>query len=113
MQKPLIGSGFRVPADNFMDQKNMDWISEAKRIFRMAKPEHFANYEHCEECEEHDQTLINSSIDTIGFGELGNPGWDPICFSSTEGKKYYMPSFIRLSLETMDDDFTLVNCYFT
>ena len=71
----------------------------------MEKPRHFTNYKHCEECEEHDQTLLNSSIDKIGLGELGNPGWDPICFSSAIGKQYYMPSFIRLSLETMDDEF--------
>ncbi len=83
----------------------MDWITEAKRIFYIDKPEHFTNYEHCEECLEHDQTLLNSSIDTIGLTELGNPGWDPMCFASTEGKKYYMPSLIRLSLETMDSDF--------
>ena len=83
----------------------MDWINEAKRIFRVEKPNHFTDYKHCEECEEHDQTLINASIDAIGLDELGNPGWDPICFSSPEGKQYYMPSLIRLSLDTMDDDF--------
>lgn len=84
---------------------SMDWINEAKRIFCMDKPKHFTNYKHCEECEEHDQTLVNSSIDTISLEELGNPGWDPICFSSAEGKKFYMPALIRLSLETIDDDF--------
>lgn len=88
-----------------MHQKNIAWIDEAKRIFRMDKPEHFTNHEHCCECEEHDQTLIRSSIDEIGLEELGNPGWDPICFASSEGKKYYMPSFIRLSLDTIDDEF--------
>ncbi|MBB3166831.1 DUF6714 family protein [Simiduia aestuariiviva] len=86
---------------------DMDWINEAKRIFRIEKPEHFTNYTHCEECEEHDQTLNRSTIDSIGLDELGNPGWNPICFSSVEGKKYYMPSFIRLSLETMHSEFYL------
>jgi hypothetical protein len=37
--------------------------------------------------------------------ELGNPGWDPVCFCSNNGKKYYMPAFIRLSLETMREEF--------
>ena len=83
----------------------MDWIKEAKKVFLIEKPQHFTNYSHCEECEEHDQTLINSSIDSIGLNELGNPGWDPICFATNQGKKYYMPSFIRLSLESMDDEF--------
>lgn len=83
----------------------MDWINEAKRLFRMDKPENFTNYKHCEECEEHDQTLRNGSIDSIGLEELGNPGWDPICFASTDGKKYYMPALIRLSLNTVNDEF--------
>ncbi|MEH6471927.1 MAG: hypothetical protein V7752_11805 [Halopseudomonas sp.] len=83
----------------------IDWINEAKRHFRMTKPRHFTNYNHCEECAEHDQTLINCSIDTIGLEELGNPGWDPLCFCSAEGKKYYMPALIRLCLETIDDQF--------
>ena len=85
----------------------MDWISEAKRVFLAEKPEHFTNYQHCEECMEHDETLLNSTIDTIGLEELGNPGWDPICFCSAEGVKYYMPSFIRLSLTSMDNEFYL------
>jgi hypothetical protein len=83
----------------------MDWINEAKRIFNIPKPEHLTNYKHCEECAEHDETLLNHSIDSISLLELGNPGWDPICFCSNEGKKYYIPAFIRLSLETMRDEF--------
>ena len=82
----------------------MDWIEESKRIFEAEKPEHFTNYTHCEECAEHDETLINSSIENIGLEELGNPGWDPMCFCSVEGKKYYMPALIRLCIETLDGD---------
>ncbi|WP_421868839.1 hypothetical protein [Motiliproteus sp.] len=90
----------------------MDWITEAKRLFRMEKPEHFTNYRHCEECEEHDQTLIGATLDSIGLEELGNPGWDPICFATNEGKKYYMPALIRLSLETLDNDFYFAQLLF-
>ena len=85
----------------------MDWIYRAKELFKTPKPEHFTNFNHCEECEEHDQALLAVDIDTIGLDELGNPGWDPICFASPEGKKYYLPAFIRLSLHTMKDDFYL------
>jgi hypothetical protein len=79
----------------------MDWIEAAKQIFKLAKPKHFTNYNHCEECAEHDQTLIQADVDTISLEELGNPGWDPICFCHDQGKKYYMPALIRLSLETI------------
>ncbi len=90
----------------------MDWIEEAKRIFNVNKPEHFTNFMHCDECAEHDETLKNADFDTIGLLQLGNPGWDPICFCSTDGKKYYMPAFIRVSLETIDSDFYLAQFLF-
>ena len=83
----------------------MDWVKEAKVTFKSERPEHFTNYKHCEECAEHDETLRNADIDTIGLDVLGNPGWDPICFTSVEGKKYFMPSFIRLSIETIENEF--------
>jgi len=83
----------------------MDWVEESKRLFKAIKPKHFTNFSHCEECAEHDETLILADIETIGLDELGNPGWDPICFCSEEGKKYYMPSFIRLSLDSIYNDF--------
>ncbi|MFN2510609.1 MAG: hypothetical protein ABR568_04105 [Pyrinomonadaceae bacterium] len=70
----------------------------------MPKPTHFVDYQHCCECAEHDQTLLASDMDTIGLHELGNPGWDPLCFSSTEGLMYYMPALIRLTLDTMDNE---------
>jgi hypothetical protein len=79
----------------------MDWVEAAKHIFKIAKPEHFTHYNHCEECAEHDETLIRADVDTISLEELGNPGWDPICFCHDHGKKYYMPALIRLSLETI------------
>ena len=85
----------------------MDWIKESKKIFNLDKPAHFTNYKHCEECAEHDETLLSANIDCIGLSELGNPGWDPICFCTPIGKKYYMPSFIRLSLETINKEFYL------
>ena len=69
-------------------------------MFAVRKPRHFTDYEHCPECAEHDETLRNSSINQISIAELGNPGWDPMCFCSAEGIEYYFPALVRLSLET-------------
>jgi hypothetical protein len=80
----------------------MDWKQQAKLIFNLPKPIHFGNYRHCCECAEHDQILSESDMDSIGLQQLGNPGWDPLCFSSAEGLIYYMPALIRLTLDTMD-----------
>jgi hypothetical protein len=85
----------------------MDWIETARKLFEADKPEHFTDYRHCCECAEHDETLLHADLETIGLDELGNPGWDPICFASPEGKKYYVPAFVRLTLGTMEDEFYL------
>ena len=80
-----------------------DWKQEARRIFSAPKPEHFTDYRHCCECAEHDQTLLSFDIESIGLEQLGNPGWDPLCFCSPEGFIYYMPALIRLMVDTVDN----------
>jgi hypothetical protein len=62
------------------------------------KPEHFTNYKHCDECAEHDQTLLSCDRDTLSLAHVGNPGWDPLCFCTPQGKAYYMPSLVKLAL---------------
>lgn len=83
-------------------QPASDWVEHAKRLFKVPKPDHFTNYHHCSECAEHDETLVAYDVDSIGREQLGNPGWDPLCFVSAEGLMYYLPALIRLTLETMD-----------
>lgn len=80
------------------------WVKEARALFQVPRPEHFTDFEHCGECRDHDQTLLAHDIDTIGMAELGNPGWDPICFATNEAKQYYLPALVRLSLDTMHED---------
>lgn len=80
-----------------------DWKQQAKLIFNTPKPDHFTNYWHCCECAEHDQLLLSFDVDSIGLEQLGNPGWDPICFCSPEGLIYYLPALIRITVDTIDD----------
>jgi hypothetical protein len=80
----------------------MNWKEQAKLTFSMPKPIHFTNYQHCCECAEHDETLLAHDRDSIGLDQLGSPAWDPLCFSSPEGLKYYMPALIRLTLDGID-----------
>ena len=79
-----------------------EWIQTAKRLFALPKPVHFTNYRHCCECAEHDETLLTHDVDSIGMEQLGNPGWDPLCFSSATGLLYYMPALVRLTLHTLE-----------
>jgi hypothetical protein len=62
------------------------------------KPDHFTDYQHCEECAEHDETLRSHDRDTLRVEHVDNPGWDPLCFCSAEGKAYYMPTLARFAL---------------
>jgi Family of unknown function (DUF6714) len=80
----------------------MDWKQQASILFDGAKPAHFTNYQHCCECAEHDATLLAFDRESIGLEQLGNPGWDPLCFTSTEGFLYYLPALVRLTLDTID-----------
>jgi len=80
----------------------MDWIQQATQLFNVPKPEHFTNHCHCCACAEHDETLLAYDVNTIGVEQLGNPGWDPLCFSSVEGFLYYVPALIRITLDTME-----------
>jgi hypothetical protein len=80
----------------------MDWIQQTKQLFNVPKPEHFTNHRHCCECAEHDETLLAQDVNSIGIEQLGNPGWDPLCFVSPEGFLYYLPALIRITLATMD-----------
>jgi hypothetical protein len=79
----------------------MDWKQRALEIFDVPKPEHFGNYQHCCECAEHDRTLSEFDRNSIGLEQLGNPGWDPLCFAHPEGLVYYLPALIRITLDTI------------
>ena len=81
------------------DPRAAELLRAIERAFAdVVRPEHFTNYEHCDECFEHDETLRGSTPATIGLAELGNGGWDPICYISVQGFHYYFPALARLAL---------------
>jgi hypothetical protein len=69
------------------------------RVFSSCpRPDHFTNYNHCHECREHNEVLRSRDLDTLCIVDVGNIGWDPICFISPEGFAYYLPALARLAL---------------
>ncbi len=77
----------------------MNLIEEAKQLFGSEpRPEHFTNYRHCCECAEHDETLRSSDPESLSLEQL-SPAWDPFCFISNEGFRYYFPGLTRLVIE--------------
>ncbi|MFB8828588.1 hypothetical protein ACE0DR_02665 [Azotobacter sp. CWF10] len=63
----------------------------------VGKPEHFTDYRHCCECAEHDETLLSHDRDSLELRHVGNPGWDPLCFSSAQGLAYYLPTLVHFA----------------
>jgi hypothetical protein len=64
------------------------------------RPAHFTNHSHCCECAEHDGLLSSRDPDGLKLEDVNNAGWDPICFTTPEGFKYYLPALVRLALES-------------
>lgn len=69
----------------------------SREFSEIPRPKEFTNPDHCCECADHDCTLQNFTPETISFNELGNPGWDPVCFMTDEAFKYFFPAFCRLA----------------
>lgn len=74
-------------------------IAAVKEIFRpVPRPGEFIwGTCYCEECVEHNETLAAHTPDTITLAQLGNAGWDPLCFANHQAFRYYLPALIRLS----------------
>jgi hypothetical protein len=78
------------------DEKALAAIDEA--FGSTERPEHFTNSAHCCECAEHDVLLRSRTRETLKIEDVGNPGWDPICFTSPQGIAYFFPALARLAL---------------
>ena len=83
----------------------MQTLSSIQTFYReFPKPEKFGNPEHCAECAEHNETLKAHTPESISLAELGNPGWDPICYVDTADQfRYYLPALARLACGQGDD----------
>jgi hypothetical protein len=95
----LIPHQSQRPLEFGLNKTDASIIQAVQRAFaKRRKPEHFTNYEHCEECAEHDEVLRSRDIFSLRIEDVGNAGWDPICFISPEGFAYYLPALVRLAL---------------
>jgi hypothetical protein len=65
---------------------------------RLQKPEHFTDYSHCEECQEHDSVLRSRNVATVRRADFGRPGWSPIGFCTPDALLYYFPALARYAL---------------
>jgi len=66
------------------------------------RPEHFTNFRHYCECAEHDELLCSRDLETLSIADVGNPGWDPPCFTSAQGIAYFFRPLARLAFAPPD-----------
>lgn len=84
------------------DSEVLDIVEKA--FANVPRPDRFTDNTHCDECAEHDELLRQRTRATLNLQDVGNPGWDPICFVSPEGFAYYLPALARLALAAPDED---------
>lgn len=75
-------------------------LRHVHEVFALAaRPERFTDRDHCCECAEHDDLLRSRDLDSLTVDDVGNPGWDPICFATDEAFFYFLPALARLALD--------------
>ena len=52
---------------------------------------------HCEECAEHEAAMQAVTPESVSLEQVGNPGWDPVCYLTDEAWRYFMPGLARLA----------------
>ena len=67
------------------------------------RPDHFTDYTHCEECADHDATLQQYDNTSLPLDKVNNQAWDPVCFLTPEGFRYYYPRLCELAYGSGDD----------
>lgn len=80
------------------DQEIIDEVREAFRA--EPRPQHFTNYSHCCECAAHNDLLASRDVSSLRLEDVNNAGWDPICFTTSEGFRYYLPALVRLAMDS-------------
>ena len=83
----------------YVNMNKEEIINNAYKEFSFfERPMHFTDYKHCEECEDHDETMRSCNLRDIGAKEVGNPGWSPLPLLTEHALGYVMPRLIEMAL---------------
>jgi hypothetical protein len=82
------------------DQEVIDAVRRA--FVAEPRPEHFTDHRHWCECAEHGALLASRDLDSLHLEDVNNAGWDPICFVTAAGFRYYLPALVGLNLAKGD-----------
>lgn len=67
------------------------------------RPAVFCDPLHCDECADHNATLMARTTINIRREDLGVQGWEPISFTDPQGKAYLFPALARYALMPVND----------
>lgn len=74
-------------------------ISDLYKAFRkVPRPKHFTDYKHSEECYEHDQILLGTTLETLGPEHVGQSSYSPFPWMTARGFAHYMPRILELAI---------------
>lgn len=91
----------------------MDYVKEAKRVFNLERPKKFLdNPNHCDECYEVEEKAQRNDVDSLTIEEAGEAYAALHNFLNNEGFMYYFPAFIRLSIESKENEGYIDNLIF-
>ena len=79
-------------------------LQKIKKLFgEEERPDHFTDHMHCEECADHDATLQQYDNTNLPVDKVNNQAWDPVCFLTPEGFRYFYPRLCELAYGSGDD----------
>lgn len=89
----------------FRTMKRDEILAAIDAAFREEpRPAHFVREpNHCEECADHEAVLQATSREAISLAEVGNPGWDPLCYVTDGAFRHLLPGLARLALGSGED----------
>ncbi len=75
-----------------------DILDEIRIHFaRYSRPDDYIDRAHCCECEEHYLELLDVPVDALSKEHVGDGAWDPTCFLTSDGFRYYFPGMARIA----------------
>ena len=87
------------PKDFVWDGSAIKILDKVDSAFsNVERPVYFTDVNHCSECREHHDELSARPRMELQRSDLGDCGWDPLCFTSAEGIAYLFPLLARYSM---------------
>lgn len=78
------------------DQRILRLLQQA--FGSVARPAHFTDVFHCDECAEQDARLRLCNPRALGFEDVAYAAFDPFCVATPQALGYFFPALARLAL---------------